>query len=83
MVEDKDLQNLDEYVELSAFADVEIGVAAANTINEAMEQVMNKIGEIFSPETHVLLLLDKKTDQLYVKFSQGKNGLTTKSRNWH
>jgi len=73
MVEDKNLRNLDEYVELSAFADVEIGVAAADTINEAMEQVMSKIGEIFSPETHILLLLDKKTDQLYVKHSQGKN----------
>jgi len=73
MVEDKDLRNLDEYVELSAFADVEIGVAAAKTINDAMEQVMSKIGEIFSPETHVLLLLNKESGQLYVKLAHGKN----------
>lgn len=73
MVEDKDLRNLDEYVELSAFADVEIGAVAAKTINEAMEQVMSKIGEIFSPETHVLFLVEKDTDQLYVKLALGKN----------
>lgn len=73
MVEDKDIKNLDEYVELSAFADVEIGVAASKTINDAMEQVMNKIGEIFSPKTHGLLLIDRKTGRLYFKLAQGKN----------
>jgi diguanylate cyclase (GGDEF)-like protein len=73
MVEDKDLRNLDEYVELSAFADVEIGVAASKTINEAMEQVMNKIGEIFSPVAHGLLLIDKETEKLYFKLVQGKS----------
>ena len=65
--------NLDEYVELSAFADVEIGVAASKTINDAMEQVMDKIGEIFSPEMHGFLLIDKKTEELYFKLVQGQN----------
>ncbi|MFC2163532.1 sensor domain-containing diguanylate cyclase [Acidobacteriota bacterium] len=73
MVEDKDLRNLDEYVEFSAFADVDIGAAAAKTINEAMEQVMSKIGEIFSPEAHLLFLINRENDQLYVKLVYGKN----------
>lgn len=73
MVEDKDIRNLDEYVELSAFADVEIGVAASKTINDAMEQVMTKIGEIFSPVTHGLLLVDKDTEGLYFKLVQGRS----------
>jgi diguanylate cyclase (GGDEF)-like protein len=73
MVEEKEIQNLDEYVELSAFADIELGAAASKTINDAMEQVMNKIGEIFSPVTHGLLLIDRDTGRLYFKFAQGKN----------
>jgi diguanylate cyclase (GGDEF)-like protein len=72
MEKDKDLKNLDEYVQLSDFTNMEIGVAAAKTINEAMEQVMDKIGEIFSPVTHAFLLIDKETEKLYFKFVQGK-----------
>ena len=67
MDKDKEILDIDEYVELSAFADIEIGVTAAKTINEAMDQVMKKIGEIFSPVTHALLLRKKEKDVLYFK----------------
>jgi len=73
MEKDKELQNLDEYVKLSEFTNVEIGLAAAKTINNALEQVMDKIGEIFSPVTHALLLIDKETEKLYYKLVKGKS----------
>jgi diguanylate cyclase (GGDEF)-like protein len=70
---DADLDNLDQFVRLSFFADIGIGIAAANTINEAMDQVMKKIGEIFSPISWSLLLVDKETDELYFKLTTGPN----------
>ena len=73
MDKDKEIINIDEYVELSTFADIEIGVTAAKTINEAMDQVMKKIGEIFSPVTYAILLQDKDTDVLYFKLVRGSN----------
>ncbi len=73
MDKDKEIHNIDEYMELSAFADIEIGVTAAKTINEAMDQVMKKIGEIFSPVTHALLLREKDKDVLYVKLVTGNS----------
>jgi diguanylate cyclase (GGDEF)-like protein len=71
MNKDKEILNIDEYVELSTFADIDIGVTAAKTINDAMDQVMKKIGEIFSPVTHALLLRDKDKDVLYFKLVSG------------
>jgi len=73
MEKDKDLKNIDEYVKLSDFTNVELGIAAAKTINEAMEQVMDKIGEIFSPVSHAFLLMDKDTEELYFKIVKGKS----------
>jgi transcriptional regulator with GAF, ATPase, and Fis domain len=73
MDKNKEIHNIDEYVELSMFADIEIGVTAANTINEAMDQVMKKIGEIFSPVTHTLLLREKDKDVLYFKLVSGNS----------
>jgi len=73
MDKDQETHNIDEYVELSAFADIEIGVTAAKTINEAMDQVMKKIGEIFSPVTHALLLRNEDKDMLYFKLAIGKS----------
>lgn len=73
MDKDKEIHEIDEYVELSTFADIEIGVTASKTINEAMEQVMKKIGEIFSPVTHALLLREKDDDVLFFKLVRGKS----------
>jgi diguanylate cyclase (GGDEF)-like protein len=73
MDKDKETLNIDEYVELSAFADIEIGVTAAKTINEAMDQVMKKIGEIFNPMTHALLLRDKEKDEFYFRLVEGRS----------
>ena len=65
--------NLDEFVKLSFFADIGIGIAAAKSINEAMEQIMEKIGDIFAPCNWSLLLLDKKKDELYFKIATGES----------
>jgi diguanylate cyclase (GGDEF)-like protein len=73
MDKDKEIPNIDEYVELSTFADIDIGVTAANTIDEAMEQVMNKIGEIYSPVTYAILLQEKDKDVLYFKLVRGNS----------
>jgi diguanylate cyclase (GGDEF)-like protein len=73
MDKDKEILNIDEYVELSTFADIEIAATAAKTINEAMDQVMKKIGEIFSPITHALILRDKDKDVLYFKLVIGSS----------
>ncbi|MGD9345128.1 MAG: sensor domain-containing diguanylate cyclase [Candidatus Aminicenantes bacterium] len=73
MDKEKEIHNIDEYVKLSAFADIEIGVTAAKTINEAMDQVMKKIGEIFSPVTYALLLKDEDKDVIYFKLVNGKS----------
>ena len=73
MDKDKEIHNIDEFVKLSTFADIEIGVTASKTINEAMDQVMKKIGEIFSPVTHALLLREKDKDVLYLKLVYGNS----------
>ncbi|MBN1222130.1 MAG: sensor domain-containing diguanylate cyclase [Candidatus Aminicenantes bacterium] len=73
MENDKETHKLDEYVELSSFADIEIGIAAAKTINEVMEQVMHKIGEILSPLTHLLFLLERESGRLCVKLVRGQS----------
>lgn len=66
-------ENLDDVVRLSVFADIGIGIAAAKAINQAMMQVMQEIGERFSPMTWVLMLLDRDTDELFFKFVAGRN----------
>jgi diguanylate cyclase (GGDEF)-like protein len=73
MDKDKETNSIDEYVELSTFADFEIGITAAKTINEAMDQVMKKIGEIFFPVTYAIILLEKDKDVLYFKLVQGNS----------
>ena len=65
--------DLDEYVKLSFFADIGIGIAAAKSINEAMEQIMRKIGDIFAPWNWSLLLLDKEKDELFFKIATGES----------
>lgn len=71
MKTEKEMGNMDEFVMLSFFADVSIGMAAASTINEAIQQVMDKIGDIFSPLCWSLQLQDKETGELYFKKVNG------------
>ncbi len=80
MDEEKELENLDDFVKLSAFVDVEVGIAAVKTINEAMNRVMEKIGNIFAPVNWSLLLIDKKTEKLYFKLVWGKNASKLKNK---
>jgi diguanylate cyclase (GGDEF)-like protein len=71
---EKEVNNdLDEFVKLSFFADIGIGIAAAKSINDAMEQIMEKIGDIFAPCNWSLLLIDKEKDELYFKIATGES----------
>jgi len=73
MVSEKEYESLDDYVKLSQFADLGLGIAAAKAIDEAMEQVLVKVGEIFSPEAWALLLLDAELNKLFFKITAGKS----------
>jgi diguanylate cyclase (GGDEF)-like protein len=73
MIKENEYKILDEYLELSLFADVELGLAAANKIDEALDEVLNKIGEMLSPLNWSLILKDSNRDVLYFKKSRGKN----------
>lgn len=66
-------ENLNEYVDLSSFADSGIAITAAKTINEAIHQVMDKIGKIFNPSQWFLLLKNHSSDEMYIKLSYGEN----------
>jgi len=80
IVKEKDLESLDDFVKLSFFADIGIGIAAVKTINEAMNRVMEKIGEIFAPVNWSLLLIDKETEELYFKLVVGKSASKLKNK---
>jgi diguanylate cyclase (GGDEF)-like protein len=74
MIKENEYRILDEYLELSLFADVELGLAAANKIDEAMDEVLDKIGEMLSPLNWSLILYDSDRDVLYFKKSRGESG---------
>lgn len=67
----RDFDYLDEYVKLSHFADIGIGIAAAKTINEGMRRIMDKIGDIFAPLSWYLVLQDKNSGEIYYKLAYG------------
>ncbi|MBD3415396.1 MAG: diguanylate cyclase [Candidatus Aminicenantes bacterium] len=73
MIRENEYKILDEYLELSLFADVELGLAAAQKIDEAMEHVMEKIGEMLSPLSWSLILYDSQRDVLFFKKTKGKS----------
>lgn len=73
MAETGERENLNEYVDLSSFADSGIAITASKTINEAIYQVMDKIGKIFNPAHWFLLLKDQGSDEIYIKYAYGDN----------
>ena len=73
MTMDKDIENIDEFIQLSFFADIGLSIAAAKSINEAMHQIMKKIGEVFAPLTWSLLLGKEETQELYFKLVTGES----------
>jgi len=67
----KEFESLDDFVKLSFFADIGLGLSAAKTIKEVMNQVMEKIGETFTPLNWSLLLKDDETGELIFKLVVG------------
>ncbi len=72
MEEKRNYQGIDDYLRLSLFADTDLGSAASNTINDAMNQVMLKVGEIFSPVIWSLLLRNADTGHMFFKLVHGE-----------
>jgi diguanylate cyclase (GGDEF)-like protein len=73
MADTGERENLNEYVDLSSFADSGIAITASKTINEAIHQVMDKIGKIFNPTHWFLLLKDHNNHEIYIKYAYGDN----------
>lgn len=69
----QEIECLDDFMKLSFFADIGIGIAASKAINEAMLQVMEKIGGIYDPMTWCLMLIDKEQKEFFFKFVSGRN----------
>ena len=67
----RDFDYLDEFVKLSHFADIGIGIAAAKTIKEGMRRIMEKIGDIFAPLSWYLVLQDRSSGEFYYKLVSG------------
>jgi diguanylate cyclase (GGDEF)-like protein len=67
----RDFDYLDEFVRLSYFADIGIGIAAAKSIEEGMRRIMDKIGDIFAPLSWYLVLQDKNSGEFYYKLVFG------------
>jgi len=65
--------HLDDYLKLSFFADIGLGIAKAKDLDETLKQVMNKIGDIFVPLNWSLMLKDNQTGELYFKLVTGKS----------
>lgn len=72
MEDKRNFKGIDDYLKLSLFADTDLGSAASNTINDAMNQVMTKIGEIFSPVFWSLLLQNDTTGHMFFKLVHGE-----------
>ncbi len=66
-------EEIDDLVRLSFFAEIGTAISSSRTIGEVISRVMEKIGEIFAPKYWSILLLDRKTDELYFKLVIGAN----------
>ena len=58
---------------LSFFREVIKDLSSAKTIKEIMQEVMSKIGTVFSPRNWSLILQDRKSGKLYFKLVIGEN----------
>jgi len=62
---------IDDYVQLSFFAEVGKAITSASTINETLQAVMAQIGTIFAPLNWSLLLRNARTGELTFKLVVG------------
>jgi diguanylate cyclase (GGDEF)-like protein len=69
---------IEDLVRLSFFAEIGVAISSARTIKEIISRVMDKIGEIFAPQYWSILLLDRRTDQLYFRLVNGTDGARLK-----
>lgn len=67
-----DFRDLHDYLRLLTFVEVETGLAGARVLKKITEEVMNKIGEIFSPSLWSFLLLDQTKGEFFYKLNDGK-----------
>lgn len=65
-------KDFDELVHLSFFTDIGKAIVSARTIKEIMDNVMDKIGTIFTPLNWSLLLSDSSTNELIFEVVVGE-----------
>jgi diguanylate cyclase (GGDEF)-like protein len=63
----------DELVKLSFFVDMGKAIVRARTIDETLREIMQKIGQIFTPLNWSILLKDPDTEDLTFTLVVGKN----------
>jgi len=62
----------EDLVKLSFFSDLGKAVVSANSMDQVVHRLMEKIGEIFTPFNWSLLLRDRKSGNLYFKIAVGE-----------
>lgn len=72
-VHDKTNGDVEDLVQLSFFIEMAKAISRAHTIEETLNQVMRRIGEIFSPLHWSLLLVNPETEDLIFTLVIGKN----------
>jgi len=72
-MKDQEFNRLNEYSKLSLFANIGLDIARARDIDEALEQIMHKIGDIFTPLNWSLILKNNQTGELFFKLVVGKS----------
>jgi len=65
-------EEFNEIARLTFFADIGKEISSATTVDEVVNSVMKKIGEIFIPYNWSLLLKDRRTGELYFKLVIGE-----------
>ncbi|MBN1223308.1 MAG: sensor domain-containing diguanylate cyclase [Candidatus Aminicenantes bacterium] len=63
----------EERVKLSFFSDLVKAIVSANTIDQVIQRLMEKIGDIFTPSNWSLLLRDRKSGELYFEIVVGES----------
>ncbi len=72
--------DIDDLVRLSFFVDIAKSISKSNTIDETIDQVMSKIGEIFTPRNWSLLLKEPDSENLKFAVVIGDGGENLKGK---
>lgn len=66
------LQSLKDYLPFFTFVEINTGISAARAAQNILDEVIQKIGEIFSPSIWAFLCFDQNKGEFYYKRVEGK-----------